>query len=215
MGRSRSSKRIPAQVEVERAIAALRSGQVVAIPTDTVYGLAASFDHPDAIERLYEIKGRETTKAIPVLVDTHERLFDFQRVDREVSVVLAREFWPGPLTLVVWASNLVPEVVHRGAGTVGLRMPDHPVARGLIAGLGGALAVTSANHSGQAEAMTAEEVRESLGSAVDVVIDGGRTPGGRASTVVDLTRTEIRILRQGEITIDEIERVIHDSSVEE
>lgn len=208
-------KRIATHPEIELAIAALQAGQVVAIPTDTVYGLAASFYHPDAIERLYEIKGRETTKAFPVLIDTHERLFDLQRFDREASFVLAQEFWPGPLTLVVWASNLVPEAVHRGAETVGLRMPDHPIARALIAGLGGALAVTSANRSGQPEAMTAEEVRDSLGNAVDVVIDGGRAPGGRVSTVVDLTRAEIRILRQGEITMAEIERVIHDSSFEE
>ena len=215
MRRITAGKRIAAHAEVEQAIAALRSGQVVAIPTDTVYGLAASFDHPEAIERLYEIKGRETTKAIPVLVDTGERLFDLQRVDRDVSFVLADAFWPGPLTLVVWASNLIPREVHRGAGTVGLRMPDHPLARAVIAALGGSLAVTSANRSGHPEAMTAEEVRSALGDLVDVVIGGGRTPGGRASTVVDLTRAQIRILRQGEIGMDEIERAIHDSSFEE
>lgn len=215
MRRITTGERRRTHPEIERGIAALLDGKVVAIPTDTVYGLAASFDHPDAIERLYEIKGRETTKAIPVLVDTDERLFDLQRVDRAASIVLAEAFWPGPLTLVVWASKLVPEAVHRGSGTVGLRMPDHPIARAVIAGLGGALAVTSANRSGQPEAMTAEEVRSALGDLVDVVIDGGRAPGGMASTVVDLTRAEIRILRQGEITMDEIQRAIHASSVEE
>ncbi len=200
---------------IEQAIAALRAGEVVAFPTDTVYGLAASLDHPLAIERIYEIKGREATKAIPVLVDSAQRLFDLAEVDQDIVSRVANVFWPGALTLVVPASNAVPEVVHRGAGTVGVRMPDHPIAQAVIAALGGALAVTSANVSGEPEAVTAEEVRASLGHLVGVVVDGGRTPGGRASTVVDLTPGQPRILRQGVITLDEIEQVMHESSIEE
>lgn len=201
--------------EIQRAIAGLRAGRVIAIPTDTVYGLAAALDQPEAIEQLFEIKGRETTKAIPVLVDSLECLNHLGGIERQLALALAGAFWPGPLTLVVTSPDRIPEEVHRGAETVGLRMPAHPVARALIAGAGGALAVTSANRSGMPEAVTAGEVRKALGEAVSLVVDGGRTPGGRPSTVVDLTSGRVRILRHGMISLADFERTIHGAGIEE
>lgn len=201
--------RSSSEADIRQVIAALESGEVVAIPTDTVYGLAAHLGYPEAIERIYAIKGRESTKAIPILIDAAERVEALSVDFPESGVALAKAFWPGALTLIVNASPSIPEVVHRGLGTVGLRMPDSSLARAVISAVGGALAVTSANLSGEPEAQSADEVRDALGSFVSVILDGGPAPGGRPSTVVDLTQPELRILRAGAIAVDEIARVVH------
>lgn len=183
--------------QIERVAAALRAGQVAIIPTDTVYGIAAALDRPDAIEQLYDIKGRPDDKPIPVLVDGMDSALrlscDFPPAARE----LAAAFWPGALTIVVRAREGLPERCLGPGGTVGLRMPDHPAALDLIRRCGGALAVTSANRSGQPETTSAAEARRALG--IDLVLDAGETPGGVASTVVDVTGEKPRILRSGAI----------------
>lgn len=201
--------------DIDLALAALRAGEVIAIPTDTVYGLAASLERPDAIEQLYEIKGRDATKAIPVLVDDLVFLSHLEGGERDIALALAGAFWPGPLTIVVTSPDAISDVVHRGARTVGLRMPDHPIARAVIAGIGGGLAVTSANRSGEPEALTASDVRRALGDVVSVVVDGGRTHGGQASTVVDLTSGRPLMLRRGLILSRDITQAIADLDIEE
>lgn len=185
--------------DIARAVDILRRGGVVAIPTDTVYGLAASLDHPLAVERIFSIKGRSGTKAIPILIsdiDAFERL----TVDLSASARrLAERHWPGALTIVVEASVEVPEAVRRDGTTVGVRMPNNADALAIIAAAGGALAVTSANRSGGAEARSADEVRIKLGNRVDFVVDGGPTRLSPPSTVVDATSDPIRVLRPGAI----------------
>ena len=196
--------------EIARAVQVLREGGVIAIPTDTVYGLAAALDHPQAIVRIFEIKGRDETKALPVLVSSTDMLSRLTRTMSDVARRLADAFWPGALTLVVKATDNVPEVVRRGGPTVGLRMPDNSIAQAIIAGAGGALAVTSANRSGQPEARSAEDVRGILGSEVDTVVDGGPSPLAFPSTVIDVSGERVRILRTGAISVERLRQVVGD-----
>ena len=188
---------------VGRAARALRAGQVVAIPTDTVYGLAAAIDRPDAIDRLYAIKGRPDEKAIPVLIADPEHV---RRLSPRVSATaarLARSFWPGALTLVLPALPDLPpgvtDVTGDGLQTVAIRVPDNALARAIIAAAGGALAVTSANRSGAAPAVEAREVDGFELAQPLLVIDGGRAPGGVPSTIVLATNEQPEILREGAI----------------
>lgn len=197
--RSSSRTRVASDDDVARAIATLRDGGVIALPTDTVYGIAASLDHPDAIERLFTIKGRSGTKAVPILVSS---LDDLDHLTSELTAearALAARFWPGALTIVVSASDLVPDGVRRDGETVGIRMPDSADALAVIAGAGGALAVTSANRSGEVEARSAAEVNARLGGRIDFVLDGGASPSSQPSTVVDASQTPVRVLRAGAI----------------
>lgn len=182
---------------IARAVAILREGGVVAIPTDTVYGIAASIEHPAAIERIFAIKGRAGTKALPVLISDRAQLDRFGVAISADARALAERFWPGALTLVVRAAAWAPDVLLRGGTTVGLRMPASDDALAIIAGAGGALAVTSANRSGDREARSADEVERALGDRLDAVVDGGPSPGAAASTVVDASVAPPRILRAG------------------
>ena len=191
-----------------QAIEVLGHGELVAFPTDTVYGLGADAFNDQAVRKLYLAKGRSQEKAIPVLVANLEQFVDI--VDRTTLTVmrLVEKFWPGPLTIILrQASNLAGAI--SAYGTVGVRIPDHPIAQELIR-TAGPLAVTSANRSGDPEACTAEEIETSIGAQVHLIVNGGRTPGGQPSTVVDCTQDPPRILRVGPITEDEIRSVLLD-----
>jgi L-threonylcarbamoyladenylate synthase len=185
---------------VEEAAAALGRGELVAFPTDTVYGLAAGHDH---VRKLYVAKDRPKEKRISVL------LSDATNMDASAQVTpaaraLADAFWPGPLTLVLVAPR---------RGTLAFRVPDHPMARRLIAASGGGLPVTSANRSGGQDARTAQEVLDQLDGRIALVLDGGETPGGVPSTVVDCTTDQIKILREGAIGSAQIERALRQAKV--
>ncbi|MBN2549223.1 MAG: threonylcarbamoyl-AMP synthase [Anaerolineales bacterium] len=187
---------------VESAIELLNHGGLVAFPTDTVYGLGAMLSDPQAIDQLFIAKGREADKAIAVLLGSLEQL---PQVASEMSPMarrLAQVFWPGPLTLVVARHPDLPANLSPNP-TVGVRMPDHPAALTLL-NLAGPLAVTSANLSGQPSTCTAQEVYAQLAGRVPLILDGGPTPGGTPSTVVDCTRAEPLILRPGQISRDQI-----------
>jgi L-threonylcarbamoyladenylate synthase len=188
---------------VLRAADALRAGQVIAIPTDTVYGLAAALDQPDAIERLYSLKGRPAEKAIPVLIADRAHVSLLTPCLSATAERLAWVFWPGALTLVVSGLPGLPPgvttITSDGIKTVAVRVPDNPVARAIIAAAGGALAVTSANRSGGEPAVEAGEVRELELPVPLLIVDGGRAPGGRPSTIVDATTETPEILREGAI----------------
>jgi L-threonylcarbamoyladenylate synthase len=193
---------------VARAARALRAGEVIAIPTDTVYGLAAAIDQPAAIDRLYSTKGRPEEKAIPVLISDPD---DVQRLSPLLSATamrLAQTFWPGALTLVLPGMPDLPrgviDVTADGLQTVAVRLPDSALARAIIAAAGGALAVTSANRSGAAPAVEAGEVDRIEFSQPVLVIDGGRCPGGVPSTIVRITREQPEILREGAISASAI-----------
>lgn len=188
---------------LSRALVILRSGGLVAFPTDTVYGVGALAFDGVAVERIYVAKDRPLEKAIPVLIAD---LADLAKVTLDVPEAAARlaaRFWPGPLTLVVRKRPDLPVTVS-AMPTVGVRVPDHPVARVLLRAAG-PMAVTSANLSSQPSPSTAQEVYRQLCGRIALIIDGGETPGGIPSTVVDFTGIEPRMLREGPISKDEIQ----------
>lgn len=181
------------------AIDALARGALVAIPTDTVYGLAARLDRPAALEALYHAKGRPDDLPIPVLVSRFDLLAMLTDGAPAALDDLAARFWPGPLTIVAPSSRRIPDRVAAGGDTVGLRMPDHPIALEIIEGCGGALAVTSANRSGEPSLCDAAAVASTFPGTVELVVDSGAAPGGQASTVVSLTGERPIVLRRGPI----------------
>ena len=187
---------------LQQAELLLRLGELVAFPTDTVYGLGALLANPSAIEQLYVVKGREAAKAIAVLLGDETALAQVAGALSDLAARLVGRFWPGPLTLVVPAHPALPANLSP-LPTVGVRMPDHPVALALLRRTG-PLAVTSANLSGQPSARTAEEVFAQLNGRIPLILDGGETPGGSPSTVVDCTGSEPVILRLGPITLEQL-----------
>ena len=193
---------------LDAVVRLLRSGGVVAIPTDTLYGLAAAASDVEAVKRLYRIKSRPATMAVPLLIADEGQLDAYSACVPEVARRLAQAFFPGALTLVLPKSDLVPGVVSGGGDTVALRVPDHPVPRAIARLLAGAITGTSANRSGAPSATTAQDVRHQLGSDVDMVLDGGDCRGGLASTVVDVTGPSPRILRQGAVSREALESEI-------
>jgi L-threonylcarbamoyladenylate synthase len=185
-----------------RAIEILKAGGLVAFPTDTVYGLGAIAFNGNAVKSIYSVKDRPVEKAIPVLIGAASDLSKVCDDVPEKALKLADRFWPGPLTLVVHKHPDLPAVIS-SEQTVGVRIPDHPVARSLLQQVG-PMAVTSANLSGQPSPCTAEEVFSQLGGRILLILDGGMTPGGMPSTIVDCFSTEIRILREGPISESDI-----------
>jgi L-threonylcarbamoyladenylate synthase len=187
---------------VTRALAVLNDGGLVAFPTDTVYGVGALAFDGTAIESIYAAKDRPVEKAIPILISGVEELekvaVDIPKVARR----LASRFWPGPLTILVPKRAELPPSVSATA-TVGVRVPDHKTARSLLRAAG-PMAVTSANISGGQSPVTAEQVYQQLAGRIALIIDGGRTPGGIPSTLVDCTHPELRILREGPVGFAEL-----------
>jgi L-threonylcarbamoyladenylate synthase len=192
------------------AIRVLRAGGIVAIPTDTVYGLAVALATPDGLERLFEVKGRPTDRAIAVLLADVEQAADIGILSPPARA-LANAFWPGGLTLVLGRrpDRSLPDALTGGRSTIGVRVPDHPAPRAIAAALG-PLPTTSANLSGQPEAPDAAEIERIFGDRLELVLDGGPARGGRPSTVVDASGPEPRILREGAITAAEVESVLRD-----
>lgn len=183
---------------IPRALEVLRLGGVVAFPTDTVYGIGALAFSGKAVQSIYTAKDRPLEKAIPVLIGETD---DLEQVAMDIprkAHLLALRFWPGPLTILFPKKPSLPEAVSATA-FVGVRVPDHDIAR-LLLRAAGPMAVTSANVSGQASPTTAEEVFAQLGGRIELIIDGGKTPGGVPSTLVDCSGDEIRVLREGPIT---------------
>jgi len=193
-------------VALQHAVDILKNGGLVVFPTDTVYGLAALPVNSAYIECLYSVKGRDSTRAIAILLSSSAELKSVSLLPSEAALKLAHKFWPGPLTLIVPRHPDLPEALSPNE-TIGIRIPDHEIALKLLR-LSGPLGVTSANISGRENTNTAQEVMEQLDGRVHLVIDGGKSPGGVPSTVVDCTSPEPVILRQGPISIDEINRVV-------
>jgi L-threonylcarbamoyladenylate synthase len=190
------------------AVELLRAGRIVAIPTDTVYGIAADMALPDAIERLFAAKRRPPEKAVAVLLADAEQAWSLG-VPSPAARALAGAFWPGGLTLVlpVRPGVVLPDVLAAGAPTIGVRVPDHEAPRA-IARVLGPLPTTSANVSGQPDANDAQEIAERLGGAVALVLDGGPVHGGPASTVVDCTVEPPVIRREGAIPATDVSKVL-------
>lgn len=190
---------------IAAAVAALRRGGLVAFPTETVYGLGAMALDADAVARIYSAKGRPSHNPLIVHLAAPEMI---SRVARDVPPLageLATEFWPGPLTLVVVRQACVPDIVTAGGPTVAVRVPAHPVARALLAAVGEPVVAPSANRFTRPSATTAAHVLADLRGHVDVVLDGGPTPIGVESTVLDLTQTPPVVLRPGGISLEQLQ----------
>jgi L-threonylcarbamoyladenylate synthase len=193
------------QREIEKGAKILQKGGVIAFPTDTVYGLGADAFNSTAVERIYEIKNRPKHRQLPLLIADVERLTTLADSIPEFAWFLAKRFWPGGLTLVLSKTGSVPAYL-ASAPTIAVRVPNHPVCLALIQHLGNPIIGTSANISGQPAALTADEVGHQLGGKIDFIINGGKCPGGKESTVVDVTRNSPVILRQGIISSHEIDK---------
>jgi len=191
---------------ISHALEILKRGGLVAFPTDTVYGVGALAFDAAAVESIYSAKDRPVEKAIPILIGGPEDLDKVTADIPPIAAKLAARFWPGPLTLVVSKHQRLPEVVS-AAPTVGVRVPDHPVARALLRAAG-PMAVTSANISGGPNPNTAGEVSRQLNGRIPLILDGGQTPGGVPSTVINCLGTEPVILREGPVTLKDIQFVL-------
>jgi L-threonylcarbamoyladenylate synthase len=187
---------------IQSALDILHLGGLVAFPTDTVYGLAADFRNEAAIASLYAAKGRNMSKAIALLIGSVEQLEEVTTGFSAAAQKLAARFWPGALTLIVSRRPELPSLLS-ALPTIGVRMPDHAFALRLLQA-SGPLAVTSANRSGAENTLTARDVLNQLVGQVDMVLDGGKVPGGIPSTVVDCTVQDVKVLREGAISTEAI-----------
>ena len=195
----------PPPTAVLQAVRALGQGLPIGIPTDTVYGLAVDPFKPGATDRIFEVKRRPRDVSLPLLVTGIDQVLAVSTAVPDVALELMRRYWPGPLTVVIPAKPGLGADLGDDELTVGVRSPDHPVPLALCAAAG-PLATTSANRHGEPPMETAAEVAERFGDAVPVVLDGGICAGS-PSTVVDCTGRELKLLREGRIPWDELQRV--------
>lgn len=184
---------------IEGAADTLLNGGVIALPTDTVYGIAADAVNARAVARLYQLKGRHEKQAIPLLIGDMKMLRHISPIDEDEALALLNMFWPGPLTAVLPKYSGTLMAVSRTA-TIGVRIPNHAVTLAIIRALHRPLAVTSANLSGHPPATDAEQIRRAFGERLDLIVDSGPAPGPIASTVLDVTARPYRVLREGPIT---------------
>ena len=196
-----------AQQQVEMGISILKQGGIVAFPTDTVYGLGACANIPQAVKRVYQVKERPQNMALPLLLAHTSQISEVAELVPQIAWLLADKFLPGALTIVLYKSNSVSDIITAGGKTVAVRVPAHPVPVALAQGLGAPIAGTSANLSGKPSALTAGEVYSQFGDKIDLVIDGGRCPGGRESTIIDVTGETPVVLREGALSREELKQV--------
>jgi L-threonylcarbamoyladenylate synthase len=193
---------------IKLAVRIIKAGGVIAFPTDTVYGIGADLWSEKAIDRLYQVKGRSYDKAIPILIGEQSQLnlvVDHTALNPQASQLM-KAFWPGAMTLILPKHESVPDRLS-AYPTVGVRMPDHSLLLQLLMKTG-PLAVTSANRSGQPDSFTAQQVENGLSGRIELILDGGTTPGAAPSTVVDCSTGELNLLRVGEITREMIDAVL-------
>lgn len=204
--------RLPSDIkrQIREGVSILKQGGIIALPTDTVYGLGASANIYQAVERVYEVKKRPRHMPLSLFLAHMSQISDVAELIPPVGWLLAEKFLPGALTLVLPKSKSVPDIVTAGGTTVAVRIPAHPVPIALVEGLGMPVLGTSANQSGKPSALTADEVYSQLGDKIDLVIDGGQCPGGRESTIVDVTGETPIVLREGAIALRDLEEVCGD-----
>jgi L-threonylcarbamoyladenylate synthase len=201
---------LPAEIQkqVEQGIEIIRGGGVVAFPTDTVYGLGAGAYIESGIAQIFRLKKRPLEMALPLLLADVSQIHEVAKELPAYAWRLIKTFFPGGLTLVVYHTKVVKDIITAGGDTVAIRVPDHPVPRALIKGSGMPIVGTSANISGQPPVLTAEAVRLQFGDALPFIIDPFPLPNGKESTVVDVTGEVAVILREGAIPRSEIEKVV-------
>jgi L-threonylcarbamoyladenylate synthase len=185
----------------------LREGGVVALPTDTVYGLAAAIFNRGAVSTMFVIKGRPREQGVPVLIAAESQLREVTSDISDVALALAKRFWPGALTLVMKRHERLPLNVTGGRDTVAVRLPDHPCPQSLISACGSPITGTSANRHGGVEPTSSEEVQRQLGSRLSLILDGGPSPISIPSTILDVTTVPPRLIRAGAISVQELRTV--------
>ena len=198
------------QGQVKEAVQILKKGGVIVVPTDTVYGLGADAFNSNAVDRIYEIKKRCRHLPLPLLLSDISQITMIAESVPKIGWSLASRFWPGGLTLVLPKIASLPPYLSRGP-TIAVRIPNHPICLALIEGLGRPIIGTSANISGRPSCLTADEVKQQLGDKVDLIVDGGKCPGGGESTIVDVTGELPVVLRQGIVAQYEIDKVLENS----
>jgi L-threonylcarbamoyladenylate synthase len=198
------------QAELDAAVQALRDGELVAFPTETVYGLGAHAGHPAALRRVFDLKGRPPSHPLIVHIDSARFLGRWAREIPPAAEQLAASFWPGPLTLVLPRAYNVHPLITGGQDTVAVRIPAHPMAQQLLTAFGGGIAAPSANRYGRLSPTRAEHVREEFGDAVRVVMDGGDSKIGLESTIVACLNGSVRLLRPGAISWSQLRGVVGD-----
>lgn len=185
----------------------IKSGGIIGYPTETVYGLGGDIFNADTVERIFTIKGRQFNKALIVIVDSVEMLQPLIETMPANAKKLINKFWPGPLTLIFKAAPIVSRKLSGGGSTIAIRIPDNPICLALLKLCNTPITSTSANLAGEASALSAEAVTKSLGSKLDLVIDGGPSQSSKPSTIVDLTTERPQIRRPGAIPAYLIERM--------
>jgi L-threonylcarbamoyladenylate synthase len=196
----------PQRDALEEAARWIARGRVIAIPTDTLYGLAADPFQPDAVRRVFAIKERPPDQPVPLIAADAAQVASTLGPLNPTALALAARYWPGPLTLIVEAPFSIARDVTAGTGTVGVRVPRHEVARAIVRMCGRPVTATSANLSGQSATDDPEVVEQTLGARIELLIDTGKTAGGPPSTIVDTTTATPRLVRAGAIAWDEIQR---------
>ena len=197
---------------VVRAATLIRAGGVIVYPTETLYGLGADAGNAAALRRVYELKGREEAKPVLVIVDAFETLRPFVQDITADAQSLMEAFWPGPLTLVFKASLRVPIELTARTGTIGARVPSSDFCRALVKASGRPITSTSANRAGEPPLASIEEIRNSFSGGVDLFIDGGTRLTGAPSTIVDVSTSPPRLLREGAVKWAQIEQTLHEDS---
>lgn len=195
----------PQRDAIEEAVSWILAGGVVALPTDTLYGLAVDPFNRAAVARLFDVKGRDADRAVPLIAADASQIALHLGSLAPVAARLGARYWPGPLTLTVPAPPALPREVTGGRTTVGVRVPAASVARAVCAGCGRPVTATSANISGAAPTADPEEVERQLGDRIDFLLDTGPAPGGPPSTIVDVTTTPLSLVRAGAISWQEIQ----------
>ena len=198
------------QVDIDAAVQALRDGDLVAFPTETVYGLGANAQNPAAVRRIFEAKGRPLSHPVIVHLDSPKFLHRWVSEVPAAAARLAERFWPGPMTLVMPRAANVHDIVTGGQDTVAIRVPSHPMAQQLLTAFGGGIAAPSANRYGRLSPTRAEHVRDELGDAVRMVLDGGESQIGLESTIVACEGDKVRLLRPGAVTASQLREVAPD-----
>src|ERR1700685_341499 len=200
------------QVEMETAVQALRRADLAAFPTETVYGLGANAKNPEAVRKIFAAKGRPTTHPVIVHLDSARFLHHWVREVPESAARLAERFWPGPLTMVLPRAYNVHDILTGGQDTIAVRVPSHTMAQQLLTAFGGGIAAPSANRYGRLSPTRAEHVRDELGDAVRIVLDGGECQIGLESTIVAFDGAHVRLLRPGAVTASQMREVLGEGS---
>ena len=188
----------------------LLAGGVIAFPTDTFYGLGVDPFNREAVNRIFELKGREKNKPLILLISSRVQLETMVKEITPAHSALIQKFWPGPLTLLFKPGSVIPENVSAESNRIGIRQPGNTMTRNLISALGQPITAPSANLSGESSPITAKQVQQSFGNRVDLIIDGGTCQVGRPSTLVDAVEMPVQLVRQGVIAFSEIEMALRD-----